>query len=585
VVERGKYAKGGKTQSKISIGDLVHIPSMNKSGVVTNIISQGKHYTVAFVDGSKYVADAKELELIHDDGDYMAKGGTMKDILSQTEKEKRFNAYYDYVDEKMIEGDEEAQEIIENYGYSVKESVLYDFIDKKMIEGDRKAENLIKMFGEKMAKGGLTEHGLRLNDTIKSGGHIGKTTVRVHNSNNGDYMVDLDKGKRTKLEYNRKTKKYEKTMAKGGNVYTPAIVVVNKSDKSQEETIYINNIKDGADLIYEIEQAVGDNYEVTEVEGIPESFLSRDNINRIDMDESEWDAVINAWDASQTNGIDFEVLGDVYSDYSPSNMSDFINENYEGYFANEEDLARHYVDMVGWDGIGNDAQQRYFDYESFGMDLSQDYSEYKGHYFRTYKKGGKIGKYNLNKYLKTKTMKKGGATKKPQMGDPSLKTNPYWSDPKHTKFSKRKRLPVIRFYSDDEAFEYGHGGEAYAKGGSMKQSQWGKYIDSGLRAKRAGKRKAPSGEYYYESRPNRSDKDPKKKLADGGMMAYGGTMKQSKWGKYIDSGLRAKRAGKRKAKSGEYYFESRPNRSDKDPKKKLAQGGNLGGFTYDIGGL
>lgn len=443
------FAKGGKTQSKISVGDLVHIPSMNKSGVVTNIISQGKHYTVAFVDGSKYVADAKELEIIHDDSDYMAKGG-------------------------------------------------------------------------------LTEHGLKLNDTIKSGGHIGKTTVRVHNSNNGDYMVDLDKGKRTKLEYNRKTKKYEKTMAKGGNVYSPAIVVVNKSDKSQEETIYINNIKDGADLIYEIEQAVGDNYEVTEVEGIPESFLSRDNINRIDMDESEWDAVINAWDASQTSGIDFEVLGDVYSDYSPSNMSDFINENYEGYFANEEDLARHYVDMVGWDGIGNDAQQRYFDYESFGMDLSHDYSEYKGHYFRTYKKGGKIGKYNLNKYLKTKTMKKGGATKKPQMGDPSLKTNPYWSDPKHTKFSKRKRLPVIRTFSDDEAFEYGHGGEAYAKGGSMKQSQWGKYIDSGLRAKRAGKRKSPSGGFYYENRPNRSDKDPK---------------------------------------------------------KKLAQGGNLGGFTYDIGGL
>ncbi len=62
-------------------------------------------------------------------------------------KEERFMAYYNFVDEKMIEGDEEAQEIIEKYGYSVEENMLYDFIDKKMMEGDTEAESLIKKFG------------------------------------------------------------------------------------------------------------------------------------------------------------------------------------------------------------------------------------------------------------------------------------------------------------------------------------------------------------------------------------------------------------------------------------------------------
>lgn len=70
----------------------------------------------------------------------------------------------------------------------------------------------------KYAKGGMTEHGLRVNDTIKSGGHIGKTTIRVHNSNNGDFRVDLDKGTRTKLEWDKQDRKYKEKMAKGGSL-------------------------------------------------------------------------------------------------------------------------------------------------------------------------------------------------------------------------------------------------------------------------------------------------------------------------------------------------------------------------------
>jgi len=79
-------------------------------------------------------------------------------------------------------------------------------------------ETQIHRYERNYAKGGMTEHGLKINDTIKSGGHIGKTSIRVHNSNNGDFRVDLDKGKRTKLEFNKQTKKYEDKMANGGEV-------------------------------------------------------------------------------------------------------------------------------------------------------------------------------------------------------------------------------------------------------------------------------------------------------------------------------------------------------------------------------
>ena len=82
----GYMAKGGT----IEMGDMVHISAINKSGVVTNVISQGKHYTVRFPDGSKMVYDKKELEKVNEDeltgeregerragmdDEYLAKGG------------------------------------------------------------------------------------------------------------------------------------------------------------------------------------------------------------------------------------------------------------------------------------------------------------------------------------------------------------------------------------------------------------------------------------------------------------------------------------------------------------------------------
>lgn len=47
---------------------------------------------------------------------------------------------------------------------------------------------------------------------------------------------------------------------------------------------------------------------------------------------------------------------------------------------------------------------------------------------------------------------------------------------------------------------------------AKKQTAAGKKQDKNLKAKKAGKRVSASGNTYYESRPNRSDKNRKKKV-------------------------------------------------------------------------
>lgn len=71
-----KYAKGGGV-GNIQIGDNVHIPAENKTGYVTNVIANGKHYSVKFVDGTKNVYDKDEIEKIKE----YAKGGGVGDEI------------------------------------------------------------------------------------------------------------------------------------------------------------------------------------------------------------------------------------------------------------------------------------------------------------------------------------------------------------------------------------------------------------------------------------------------------------------------------------------------------------------------
>ena len=53
-------------------------------------------------------------------------------------------------------------------------------------------------------------------------------------------------------------------------------------------------------------------------------------------------------------------------------MEDF-EEAYEGKFDSAEDFAYNMVENLGWEGIGSDNLEMYFDYDSFGRDLMYDF--------------------------------------------------------------------------------------------------------------------------------------------------------------------------------------------------------------------
>lgn len=73
---------------------------------------------------------------------------------------------------------------------------------------------------------------------------------------------------------------------------------------------------------------------------------------------------------------DYEAYGrDIRIEYYP--MDDGDPETAEEYWcgderADDEEIGRAVVDQLGWDGVGKENLERYFDYEAFGSDLQMD---------------------------------------------------------------------------------------------------------------------------------------------------------------------------------------------------------------------
>lgn len=73
---------------------------------------------------------------------------------------------------------------------------------------------------------------------------------------------------------------------------------------------------------------------------------------------------------------DYEAYGrDIRIEYYP--MDDGDPETAEEYWcgderADDEEIGRAVVDQLGWDGVGKENQERYFDYEAFGHDIQMD---------------------------------------------------------------------------------------------------------------------------------------------------------------------------------------------------------------------
>ena len=77
------------------------------------------------------------------------------------------------------------------------------------------------------------------------------------------------------------------------------------------------------------------------------------------------------------NYFDYEAFGrDIRLEYYPTDNDD--PETAGEYWcgddrADDEEIGREVVSQLGWEGVGRENQERYFDYESFGSDLRMDF--------------------------------------------------------------------------------------------------------------------------------------------------------------------------------------------------------------------
>lgn len=64
---------------------------------------------------------------------------------------------------------------------------------------------------------------------------------------------------------------------------------------------------------------------------------------------------------------------EAFVEYTGNDSVDSFRDAYEGRFNSAEDFAYHMVDNLGWDGIGENNLEMYFDYDAFGRDLMYDF--------------------------------------------------------------------------------------------------------------------------------------------------------------------------------------------------------------------
>lgn len=151
-IEKSRFDNGGRVEGrfkkhfnrggKIEIGDNVNVIAENKSGVVVNIISHGKYFTIQFVDGTKNVYDKNEIQKIFDAYDEYSKGGGVDSGAVKGRFKKHFGkggwVLYDEDTQKEIKTyktESEARKDLYEYegnGNIVKKSVWDKSIEPKV---------------------------------------------------------------------------------------------------------------------------------------------------------------------------------------------------------------------------------------------------------------------------------------------------------------------------------------------------------------------------------------------------------------------------------------------------------------------
>jgi antirestriction protein len=85
--------------------------------------------------------------------------------------------------------------------------------------------------------------------------------------------------------------------------------------------------------------------------------------------EEEFDKINDYYLMDDTEKSAYEA----YVNYTDDDDIDNFHEAYQGQFDSAEDFAYDLVDNLGWEGIGSDNLDMYFDYDAFGRDLMMDF--------------------------------------------------------------------------------------------------------------------------------------------------------------------------------------------------------------------
>jgi len=232
--------------------------------------------------------------------------------------------------------------------------------------------------GGYMAKGGMMEHGLKSGDKIIQGKIIG-TTIRVRNENsNEDARVDLNTGKRTILDYNKKTKKWEEKMSDGGMMADglPISEIVD-----DEIRVYSNNIND-------ILSFVGEGvYDISVESYIPKMSSNYQNEISIYFNENSWGGISKEdWNkAAKILDKYVDKNGFEYYDINPSHNHLQLYFSYNNYPMGDYE-NKEYADggMMADGGQLSLAEQGFFDDEPYGYS-DKDFNDYAEEKVKSYR--------------------------------------------------------------------------------------------------------------------------------------------------------------------------------------------------------
>ena len=150
------------------------------------------------------------------------------------------------------------------------------------------------------------------------------------------------------------------------NEYAESLESIVDDDKEEEFKAameYSGDFHDAVDLV--------ETGSVMKISDESRSSRMDEAIGAYYMDSMGFDAMSNIEEY-----FDYEAYGrDIRIEYYP--MDDGDPETAEEYWcgderADDEEIGRAVVNQLGWDGVGKESQERYFDYEAFGRDLQID---------------------------------------------------------------------------------------------------------------------------------------------------------------------------------------------------------------------